>query len=92
MIYNEKVWVVLRPNYINGNLKSVGICGTGFFIEPSKFITAYHLCDESSFSPFKIWNNDRLILLSPKGEKEEVYFNQCTFIKDKDITYIKTNN
>lgn len=92
MIFNEKVWVVLRPNYINGNLEGVGICGTGFFIEPNKFITAHHICDESSFSPFKIWNNDRLILLSPKGEKEEVYLNQCTFTKDKDITYIKTNN
>lgn len=92
MIFNEKVWVVLRPNYINGNLESIGICGTGFFIEPNKFITAHHLCDQSSFSSHKIWNNDRMLLLSPKGEREEIFLEQCNFNKDKDITYIKTNN
>ncbi|MEX2029270.1 MAG: serine protease [Candidatus Paceibacterota bacterium] len=91
MILNEKVWVVLRPNYVDGILKTVGICGTGFFIEPNKFITAWHICNEKSFSQESVWNNDHLIIVSPSGEQEKVFLNQCTFSKDKDITYIKIN-
>ncbi len=90
MIFNNKVWIVLRPNYTNG-IYQIGICGTGFFIEPNKFITAYHVCNESSFSPDKNYNNNHIILLSPNNEIEKIFLNQCSFSKEKDIAYIKTN-
>ena len=91
MIFNDKVWVVLRPNYINDVLKTLGICGTGFFIEKNKFITARHLCNESSFVPNQEYNNNNLIIVSPKGEKEIIFLQQCSFT-DKDITYINIIN
>lgn len=91
MILNGKVWVILRPNYKDNILESVGVCGTGFFVEKNKFITARHLCNESSFIPNKEYNNNHLIIISPKGEKEIISLQQCTFT-NKDITYIKTTN
>ena len=89
---NEKVWMVLRPNYVNGTLKDIGLCGAGFLINSNTFITAYHCCNESCFVPKENYNNNLLILLPPGKQGLKININECIFCKNKDITFIKLDS
>lgn len=87
---NNKVWVILRPNYgIYGELHEIGICGSGFFINQNIFITCYHCINHSSFCPNGKYNNTDLILLSPNQNEHITESDVIKYDYDRDITYIR---
>ena len=59
---DNRVWCVVRPYFISGQLKLDGICGTGFFISQHVFITAHHVLKESSFIPDVIYKKEEIWL------------------------------
>ncbi|MCR4327719.1 MAG: Fe-S cluster assembly ATPase SufC [Nanoarchaeota archaeon] len=87
----NKVWAVLRPDYSeSGILKSIGICGSGFFIDKYTFVTSYHILNESSFIPNDKYFNKNIIIVNPQGKKIEITpKNIYKYVPELDLTVIK---
>lgn len=85
----NNIWCVLRPNLSNTKIKSFGIMGTGFFVSPQKFVTAYHLLQNKSFVPNDNYNNNYIVLKNLLGNEIEVNLeNNISYFPDKDLTII----
>jgi hypothetical protein len=50
---DDTVFAVLKLSYNNAGDASVigGVCGTGFFVGPGTAISAYHVLNETTFTP-----------------------------------------
>jgi hypothetical protein len=75
-------------------LDSIGICGAGFFIEPSVFVTAYHLLNQNSFIPDGEYNNVSIYLINPyRDDPASSIIVQETdileYAPDQGLTYIR---
>ncbi len=88
---DNKVWLILRPHYSPlGVMESIGICGTGFFINKNLFISSYHVLNESSFIPNAHYANKNIFLINSQGQKLEItQSNICKSFLEIDVIFIE---